>query len=654
MKGHNPMSDATTVEWVCETQTERVEHMFNALNLDHKGLEQVKAAYEAGDKIKACELLIDYYKEKANTNKHIMKPVQPSNETHPAAEQILQDTFTFQDVTGTVPHQADGALDWTYRGPNDDQEWAYFLNRHGHLHILLSAYQKTGNPAYVARINDHIYEWVQVNPYPSEKTGDPRWRGLETMGRINVWAHLFYALAENDALTPATRILILSSIPDHAHYTQNYHNPGGNWLAMQMCALANGALQWPEYKNANTWLDYATNTLLPEMEKQIYPDGPQKELASHYHGASLFSFQRYADLFEKVGRDVPPMWYDGLENMWNYWAYSMRPDGHGVLNNDSNLDFNRPRLLQAAPRYKRPDWAYIASNGQEGEKPAGLPSIMFPWAGQFIMRSGWDAHAHWGVFDVGPWGIGHQHNDKLHLSVAAFGRDILVDAGRLYYKRDKWRDFIKSTAAHNTLLIDGTNQNNDIKEVTEPLSEDVFQITDTLDFARGDFTAGYTNIEGKATHTRTVVYVRNKFWVVVDHITTDRPRDIQGLWHFHPHCTVDVQGKTVTSTDADKGNVRITPISLSKWDIEIIKGQEEPFIQGWYSREYNHKQATSCAVFKTHIEKSATFAWVITPGKGIVPNIKTGIFTMNDEEATIKIDDTIVQVPLQNGKPTVE
>jgi hypothetical protein len=151
-----------------------------------------------------------------------------------------------------------------------------------------------------------------------------------------------------------------------------------------------------------------------------------------------------------------------------------------------------------------------------------------------------------------------------------------------------------------------------------------------------------------------VVYVRNKFWVVVDHITTDRPRDIQGLWHFHPHCTVDIQGNTVTSTDADKGNVRITPISLSKWHIEIIKGQEEPFIQGWYSREYNHKQAASCAIFKTHIEKNATFAWVITPGKGIIPNIKTGIFTMNDEGATVKIDDTIVQVPLQSGKPSVE
>ncbi|MBT5829839.1 MAG: alginate lyase family protein [Candidatus Latescibacteria bacterium] len=648
------MSDATTIEWVCETQETRVDHMFDALNLDHQGLEHVKAAYEAGNKIDACQKLIDYYREKANATKQVMKPVSPSNDTHAAAEQILQDTFTFQDVTGTVPHQADGSLDWTHRGPNDDREWAYFLNRHNHLHILLSAYKKTGNPSYVNRINDHIHEWVQVNPYPNEHTGDPRWRGLETMSRINVWARIFYALAEDDALKPATRILILSSIPDHAHYTQNFHNPGGNWLAMQMCALANGGLQWPEYKNADEWIGYATRTLLPEMKRQIYPDGPQKELASHYHGASLSSFQRYADLFEKAGRDVPKMWYEGLENMWNYWAYSMRPDGHGVLNNDSNLDFNRPRLLQVAPRYKRPDWAYIASNGQEGEQPNGSPSIMFPWAGQLIMRSGWDANAHWAMFDVGPWGIGHQHNDKLHLSVAAFGRDILVDAGRLYYKRDKWRDFIRSTAAHNTLLIDGKVQDADVKEVTEPLAEDVYQITDNFDYARGSFTAGYIDLDGKATHTRAMVYVRNKFWVVVDRMTTDRPRSIQGLWHYHPDCTVEIDGTTVTSTDTDKGNVRITPIGDTHWDIEMTQGQEEPFIQGWYSREYNHKAASPCVTYRTNIDGDAIFAWVITPGKGIVPNVNTELLAVDAVGVTVKVDEITVHIPIKNGQATVK
>ena len=522
--------------------------------------------------------------------------------------------------------------------------------------ILLNAYQKTGNPNYVKRINDHIYEWVLVNPYPGEQTGDPRWRGLETKSRISMWAHIFYGLAETQALKPATRIRILASIPDHAHYTQHFHHTGGNWLAMQMQALANGAISWPEYRESEPWLQYATQTLMPELDRQLYPDGPQKELASHYHGATLSAFQSYANLLQRAGHDVPPIWREGLERMWNYWAYSMRPDGHGVLNNDSNLDFNRPRVRSVVSQYNRPDWLYIVTNGQEGEKPSGLPSVIFPWGGQLISRSGWDADAHWRFFDIGPWGIGHQHNANLHFSASAYGRDILVDAGRLYYKRDKWRNFIQSTAAHNTLLIDGQGQNNDVKEVSQPLDEDTYAITDTFDYARSTFTAGYINLEGESTHTRAVMYIRNKYWIVVDRVETDRPRDIQTLWHFHPECTVEKQGMSVHSTDTDKGNVRIVPVGDPGWEIQLIKGQEEPFIQGWYSREYNQKAPSICATYSTHIDTSTTFVWIIVPAKGVVPDMHSECIEANEQSATVRIrtdKDTTVFIPLQEGVPKI-
>jgi len=650
------MDAAHTVEWVCTEHADVVDRLFDALDLNREELSEVRSAYEAGDRVLACEVLLDFYNKKAKTSGRLINPVTPGNGTHLEAEQILNDTFTFQNVMGTVPKQADGSLDWTHRGPNDDREWAYFLNRHGYLGTLLSAYQKTGNRSYVERIDAHIREWVLVNDYPGEQTGDPRWRGLETKSRISMWARIFYGLAEDAALKPATRILILSSIPDHAHYTQHFHHTGGNWLAMQMFALANGAIAWPEYKDADTWLNYATQTLMPEMERQIYLDGPQKELASHYHGASLSAFQSYADLFERSGHDVPVEWRDGLECMWNYWAYSMRPDGHGVLNNDSNLDYNRPRVLNAASQYDRPDWKYIASNGAEGERPDGLPSVIFPWAGQLISRSAWDADAHWSFFDIGPWGIGHQHNDKLHLSVSAYGRDILVDAGRLYYKRDKWRNFIQSTAAHNTLLIDGRVQQGDVKEVTEPLADNTYQITEAFDYARSSFEAGYIDLEGKATHTRSVMYVRDKYWIVVDRVETDRPRTIQALWHFHPECTVVANGSSVASTDANAGNVGITP--TRDWDVEFIKGQEEPTIQGWYSREYNQKAPSTCAVYTTQIEGDATFAWVIVPGKGDVPGVRAELTEVKVDRMKMRVwvrdDDTLIELPLQGGKPKIQ
>ena len=64
--------------------------------------------------------------------------------------------------------------------------------------------------------------------------------------------------------------------------------------------------------------------------------------------------------------------------MANYLARTVRPSGYGLLNNDSDLDDNRGRILSYAERFNRPDWRYIATNGKEGEKPKGPASYFLP------------------------------------------------------------------------------------------------------------------------------------------------------------------------------------------------------------------------------------------------------------------------------------
>ena len=390
------------------------------------------------------------------------------------------------------------------------------------------------------------------------------------------------------------------------------------------------------------------------MERQVYPDGAQKELSSHYHGATLQAFQSFADLYETADRKLPQAWYDGLEKMWSYWAYSMRPDGHGVLNNDSNLDFNRPKLMRMYARFDRPDWAYIASNGSQGEKPEGLPSKMFPWAGQLISRSGWDSDAHWSVFDVGPWGIGHQHQDKLHLSVSAFGQDFLVDAGRLYYKRDEWRDWIQGTKAHNTLIIDGCEQNPDVKEVDEPLSSESFVIEDTFDYVRSAFTAGYKGLDGDAIHHRAVMYVRGLAWIVVDRVESDRKREIETLWHFHPDVKVTLKDMSLLASH-ESGSVIVQPVGKWVGTARTLSGQEPPDIQGWYSREYNQKAPATCAIYQARSKGQAT-VWLIVPSKQGAGSID---ITASDDGNIVRVSGSIsgkqieAMIPVNDGKPSL-
>ena len=604
----------------------RIRKLFASLDLNHKGLETVKMAVKRNDWPTACENLVYYYL-KGDTCGWLRRPtIHSSPATDSDMELILQDIFTFQDVTGKVPHFQNNLLDWTHKGPKNDKEWAWFLNRHYHLLDLLAAYQRQGNLDYVCCINDHLIDWIISSSSKAKSTAWAQWRGLEAAYRLVHWKSIFYNLQQVKEFSWTARILMLSSIPDHAYYLRYLHAWGANWISREMKGLATAALYWPEFKDSQHWLAYATNRMYHASHEQVYPDGVNKELTSHYHRIQLHDFQDFISLLEKSGNSPSAAFKANLERMWNYLAYSMRPDGHSLLNNDSDRDWNQPKISQAAMTYRRSDWTYIATNGQAGLKPEAELSTVFPWAGQVVMRSGWHAEAQWAFFDVGSLGTNyHVHHDKLHLSVAAYGRDLLVDSGRYSYVRDKFWQYFRSSASHNVILIDGKGQKEDVKEWQKPMTGN-YTIQPEFDFVEGTFDRGFVDTRGKITHSRTVVYVRGRYWVVIDRISTDRPRKLEPLWHFHPSCTVAVEGESVVSTDAGMGNLRIVPASDLSWQAKIITGQHDP-VQGWWSSTYNHIAPSPTAVYSTEIEVSKNFAWVLFPAKGLVPKINVDSLT---------------------------
>ena len=329
---------------------------------------------------------------------------------------------------------------------------------------------------------------------------------------------------------------------------RNFHAQG-NWLTMELSGLATVAAAWPEYKDSPAWLAYAKETMSKSLTEQVYPDGVQTELTSSYHKVALDNFSLFLRTCRQINEPLPPEYNSMLEKMWNYLALTMRPDGFGLLNNDADLVNNREQVLKAASDYHRPDWQYIATNGKTGKKPESGPSVIFPWAGQLIMRSGFDHDAQWAFFDIGPWGTGHQHNDKLHISISAFGRDLLVDAGRFAYKgelADKFRGYATGSYGHNLILVDGKGQAAGPPATKVPLQEDHYKISDAFDYAWNSFDR-FINIKGEFNHLRAVFYVRGKFWIVVDHLLTDAHHKIETLWHWHPDCKIIASGNMVSS-----------------------------------------------------------------------------------------------------------
>lgn len=607
-----------SLEQLCLLYPIRVTRLLNGLDLEQDGLRQVQAAFAKNDLLTACETLVAYYQDGGTTTWLRKSDLSPSNARIEFGDLVLQNSLTFQSVRGTVPQNHNAQLDWIYKGPHADREWAWFLNRHYHLLDLFAAYQETGNPIYIRYLNQQVIDWVLSSPSKRSPTVWAQWRGLEVAFRMRHWSSLFYGLQQVAAFTPTARILMLSSLLDHAHYLRTSYSWGANWLVTEMTGLATLGCCWPEFKRAPHWVTYASRRLLQELQQQLYPDGVQKELTSHYHREVLQGYQTYADLMDVSGRPVSDTLRSNLESMWNYLAYSLRPDGHGTLNNDSDRDDNRALVIQAAKTYHRADWTYIATNGKAGQPPQDSPSTVFPWAGQIVMRSGWDAHAHWAFFDMGPLGIYyHIHTDKLHLSISAYGRDLLVDSGRYSYVRSKFWHYFRGAASHNVILVEGQGQQADTREAQQPVGG--YALEPEFDFARGTFDRGFTNVKGTAIHKRAIVYLRHQYWIVIDQITTDRPRHIEPLWHFHPDCRVAIEGESVVSNNADAGNLRIIPDPTLSWTVNLVQGQEAP-VQGWWSEKYNHKVPNPTAIYSTQIEQSALFAWMLLPAYGRVPH----------------------------------
>ena len=181
--------------------------------------------------------------------------------------------------------------------------------------------------------------------------------------------------------------------------------------------------------------------------------------------------------------------------------------------------------------------------------------------------------------------------------------------------------------------------------------QDVFAVSPQR-VARSSF--DQFEIEGKVEHFRAVFYLKRKFWIVIDHIETDRSRKINPLWHFHPDCTVEIQGSEVVTIDKEEGNLRLIPVGDIKWDINIIQGQTEPTIQGWYSEKYNKYVPGSCMVYSAEIKKDSTFGWILKPGQGRVSSLQVKIISTDSNSVVLKIKENnekyIFRVPFKKGK----
>ncbi len=248
----------------------------------------------------------------------------------------------------------------------------------------------------------------------------------------------------------------------------------GNWQAWHIGAIAalGVALQ------SDHIIDVAVNE--PEfgywavMKENVYPDGWWKEGSVTYHFYPLRSLLltaeavrcRNIDLYNK---QLFNMFQSPMQLAYSDYTLPSQNDGwygSSLLAQAGLYELAAKRfhetsfinLLQLCYQVSRRNSPNALINGMELDKtpdPLKRKSKLFPDLGVAILRSG-DRSV---VLKYGPHGGVHGHPDKLSISVHDGESEVLPDLGTPAYSLPVCREWYQNTIAHNTVTVDGKNQN---------------------------------------------------------------------------------------------------------------------------------------------------------------------------------------------------
>ena len=570
--------------------------LFDALNLDYPGLEKVKADVGRKDYEAAKKDYVGYLK----TREHPRWLFDWRDVRNPAGRIADYDRGPADKIASNllsscgIPHQFGDTIDWSINpAPLEYVEWTYQLSRHPFWVTLGEAYQATGDEKYAQAFVRQMRSWVTSNPLPdnSANVNWSRWRTIETGIRtLNAWPASFFYFLDSPSFDDESIIMMVKSFHEHGLHLRAYPQRN-NWLTMEMNGLFHIGVLFPEFKESAEWCRYAGDRLYEEEKVQIYPDGAQVELAPGYHGVTLHNILGIYDVAKVNGYPLPKEFVPGLENAYNFYLDICMPDGCFPALNDSGWGDARKSLSEAFSYFpERTDFEYVATEGKGGTLPS-FTSVWMPWAGWYVMRSGWDADALHAHFEVGPFSPAHSHEDKLGFLLNAYGKRLLTEGGTYAYDTSQWRSYVLSARAHNVSRVDGKDQNRRSLNHLDPIRYNRAPMTnrwitgEKFDFGEGWYDEGFgRDRDSTVTQYRALVFVKDRYWLMFDvFIPKDDARhDYQSFFHFNStRYQKDPGLLSVRTDDPGEANLAIIPLWRSPSLPDVVCGQEDPEVQGW-------------------------------------------------------------------------
>ncbi|MBN1491423.1 MAG: alginate lyase family protein [Phycisphaerae bacterium] len=526
-----------------------------------------------------------------------------------------------------------GAIDYRDYRVTGDCKFVWEPNRHQQLVTLGRAYRATGDDAYAKAVVRQLESWMRQCPFGTGMN----WRSpLELAIRLINWVWALELIRPSGHLTSAMWARILPMAYRHLwDVSRKYsrYSSANNHLIGEAAGVFIGSTYFAGLCEAAGWRDSSFEILVHEIEEQTGPDGGHRELAMGYHLFVLEFFLLAGLAGRRAGHDFPQAYWDRLEKMFEYVAAFAEggdtlpmtadcDDGY-VLDLGQGPARARGLLAIGAVLFDREDFRSLAADtaepvywlfGSAGldafERLAdatasdALTSHALPDAGYFVLQSGRrNSDDRISVtFDCGPFGFrsiaAHAHADALSFTLRAFGVDVLVDPGTYdYFTYPAWRDYFRSTRAHNTVMVDDQEQ----AEMLGPFQWGRGAIGRCVRWEPsrdGGLVCGehdgYMRLPDPVVHRRTITLTGDCREVIIkDEVDATGDHAVAMYLHFGERCQVHEAGDHEYLVRCERGNLLLRVDSGLA--VRLYTGSEDPIL-GWVSRGYHRKEVSTTLV----------------------------------------------------------
>jgi uncharacterized heparinase superfamily protein len=393
------------------------------------------------------------------------------------------------------------------------------------------------------------------------------WQGQVRAGRGDAWlpypaalrAWSFCGLHRDLVAGGPIEDPFTASLSAHAGFLRRHleTDVGGNHLIKNLKAMAGLAVFFGDSRQ----LGHALDRLTSQLAVQVLPDGGHYERAPAYHCQVLADLIDVAELLRSAGQEPGPELADAIRRMRQWLSCVLAADGRVPLLNDG-FPVSVELIAAVRPPLSPPDPLVVLPD----------TGLVRAWAGSWRLLA-----------DVGapcPEELpAHAHADTLSCLVQVGGVPLIIETGTSTYAPGPARSYERSTAAHNTLEVDGTDSTEvwgAFRAARRARVTDVATCTAhggvlTIEAAHD----GYRQLPGRPTHRRR--WMLTEAGLRVEDYVSGRGRHAIVLrWHLAPGAGLRLAGAgAVVTTPAGEFRVIVSatgPITLTAETGQVAVG----------------------------------------------------------------------------------